>query len=305
MATNRKRRRPGSDNSDLFQSEPPNKRRKLVRMHCALHSGINKRMNPQSVSTMHQSNESKMRLKHNHEIQQNQENSNRFGSILCFEYLHDFDENGFVHFLGTHSKTNNSFKSPTSSGLVTTSSSPLMADSASSDSIVDRTCGAITTEPIPGSWILIDFGDYEISPSHYTLQHSKESKDKALRNWHFEGSTDGQSWCILSEHANDASLSGKGATFSWQIGGDDMGYYSMVRIKQFGVNSNGTDHLVCSRLEIYGQVRCRQNQEISNMHILSNSDIDDSEIEILPNTKHTKKRHKRREPNMMMPPIKS
>jgi hypothetical protein len=113
------------------------------------------------------------------------------------------------------------------------------------------------TDNVPGSWMMVDLGaTRRISPNHYSLIH--DTCVCYLRNWVLEGKmddSDTSAWVVLREHVNDASINGVGATCSWPVTNVDINQcYRYIRIRMTGVNSVGTDILVCSGIELYGDV---------------------------------------------------
>ena len=73
---------------------------------------------------------------------------------------------------------------------------------------------------------------------------------EALRNWRFEGSTDGQSWYTIMNHVDDQALDRKGASHTWTLP-NIPGAFSMFRIWQTGLNSN-TLHTPCQYMKYHG-----------------------------------------------------
>eukprot|EP01084_Bolivina_argentea_P256702 432294_1 len=116
-----------------------------------------------------------------------------YADVNKFEYSHDFDKNGFLYYLGTKG-FNHEWCNPGASGLVTCKSSSLMADSQTIHAIVGRTVTRCVTKPLKSSWMMIDFKNFAIAPTHYTLRHYASWDTEALRNWRFEASLDKKKW---------------------------------------------------------------------------------------------------------------
>jgi len=169
-----------------------------------------------------------------------------------FEYVRDFDGNGLVHFLGTKCNTQQ-WMNPAQLGFISIRTSGLMHDSTPAHCVVGNQVVRCVTKPLKHAWVVIDFHDYAIKPTRYTLRHYSSWDTEALRNWRIEGSLDGESWTVLREHHNDESLRFKGQSYTWQLRNID-GYYSMFRLFQFDKNSNNHYYLACSGFELYGEV---------------------------------------------------
>ena len=89
-------------------------------------------------------------------------------------------------------------------------------------------------------------------PTHYTLRHYSSWDTEALRYWRFEGSCDGETWTVIREHNNDATLKMRGQLATWRVRCTQ--HYSKFRIFQFDKNSNGHYYLALSGFEVYGSV---------------------------------------------------
>jgi hypothetical protein len=179
---------------------------------------------------------------------------------LSFEYSGvDFDAAGIVHYLATAALTR-AWSNPMTSGLVNVSASSVLSDSHPLSAVVGTNVVRCVTKAEQNSWIMIDFINNTVRPSHYSLRHYSSWDSEALRFWTFEGSNDRVVWQLLREHINDESLNSKGATHTWLI---DQAQPSIVnspqgfryfRILQTGENSNKHHYLACSGFEIYGKL---------------------------------------------------
>lgn len=164
----------------------------------------------------------------------------------------DFDSNGIIYSLAT-SGGFAPYTNPESSGWVKTSASSLDATSEPTSAIVGNQVVRCVTQPLPDSWMAVEFLNQKVQPTHYTLRHYSSWNTEALRNWVLEASNNGINWVTLSEHTNDTSLNSIGATHTWAIpGADQLVPYSHFRIRQTGVNSNNHHYLALSGFEVYG-----------------------------------------------------
>jgi len=169
-----------------------------------------------------------------------------------FQYARDFDNNGLVTFLGTRCNTQQ-WMNPAQNGAIQIRTSGLMHDSAPAHMVVGRQSVRCVTKPLKHAWVVIDFQNYAVKPTRYTLRHYSSWDTEALRNWRLEGSLDGENWTSIREHNNDESLRFKGQSYTWLLR-NVSSYYSMFRIFQFDKNSNNHYYLAISGFEIYGEV---------------------------------------------------
>jgi hypothetical protein len=63
---------------------------------------------------------------------------------------------------------------------------------------------------------------------------------------------DGQSWTVLDNHTNDATLQGAGSIAVFCISQEME--VRMIRLSQTGKNSYSNDQLLLSGLELFGQI---------------------------------------------------
>lgn len=169
-----------------------------------------------------------------------------------FKHNQDMDMNGVLYFLGSLGKTSQ-WMNPQDRGLVYTSSSPLIPDSAPCSALVGREAVRCVTQSSKDNFFMVDLLSYWVSVTAYTLRHYSSWNTEALREWKFQGSNDGEKWHKIVSHKNDESLFGKGATHTWTLAKPKK-RYRMFRILQTGQNSNGHWCLALSGLELYGQV---------------------------------------------------
>ena len=133
-----------------------------------------------------------------------------------FDYDGDFDNNGLVYFLATKCNTQQ-WENPVQLGFISVRTSGLMHDSHPAHCVVGRKSVRCVTKSLKHAWIVIDFHDYAIKPSGYTLRHYASWDTEALRNWKLEGSLDGETWTVIRKHNNDESLRFKGQSYTWSL----------------------------------------------------------------------------------------
>lgn len=182
-------------------------------------------------------------------------------SSCKFEYEHDFDQNGVFFKIGkmaalqahacqssaemmvTPLLMNEQWTNPASAGFVN------VLCSSSQDCSVTVVCGRQgergSTKPVPNSWLGVDLGPScaHLSCSAYTFSCNKfDNSSRALRNWEFQGSMDGETWELIRKHDDDCSIpdsAGASATFEVDCKGR---MFRQFRIVQTGPNSYRSTH---------------------------------------------------------------
>jgi hypothetical protein len=109
------------------------------------------------------------------------------------------------------------------------------------------------TNDTPQSWMAVDLGEgRSLVVDHYCLRSDRHTRHK-LRNWELQGSLDGQTWQTLRIHLSDTSLPHQAmSTAAWPVDAGAQAFRHF-RIAQTGVNSAGTQHLMCAGIELYGR----------------------------------------------------
>ncbi|GBP81615.1 E3 ubiquitin-protein ligase Ufd4 [Eumeta japonica] len=173
---------------------------------------------------------------------------------LTFIYDHDFDENGVFYYIGTNGGTCE-WVNPGAHGLVGVwSSDGRSLPYGRAEDVLSRSPEPLNvhTNDDRRAFIAIDLG-LQLVPTAYTLRHARGYGRSALRNWLFQMSMDGVTWCTLLAHSDDQALQEPGSTATWRVRADAP--YRYLRIQQNGKNASGQSHyLSLSGLEIYGTV---------------------------------------------------
>jgi hypothetical protein len=181
----------------------------------------------------------------------------RFG--LSFQYESDFDQNGLLFYIGSAGGTRGYMNPHVSGDVVVTWSS--IASNCRVEYFVNNQFNneySHTTD-VPGSWMMVDLGaTRRISPKYYSLRHDY-CGGGFLRNWVLEGKmddSDTSAWVVLREHVDDTAITGRGgATCSWPVTNVGVNQcYRYIRIRMTGVDSGGTHFLLCSGMELYGNL---------------------------------------------------
>ena len=103
------------------------------------------------------------------------------------------------------------------------------------------------------SWMSVDLGEgRSLSANYYCLRHGHSTSDYQLRNWRLMGSNDDVNWACLRTHDNDKTLTSGYGAGAWKVENDDPQFFRHFRIFQSGPNTQGSYHLMCSGIELYG-----------------------------------------------------
>jgi len=165
---------------------------------------------------------------------------------IVFQYQHNFDENGIIHFLGAEAAQqvegapsgSKAWLNPAMDGgslIVTRSSDGVgkASDITGRDNVSCHTSGKKCNDCKRPSaslsrgngerlecsqWWMIDFGKSgRVRPSKYSLRHGCPNNGWALRSWRLEASIDGQNWVVLRTHQNDCSLDAAFGNATWAV----------------------------------------------------------------------------------------
>ena len=108
----------------------------------------------------------------------------------------------------------------------------------------------------PNSWLFVDFHNYRVKPSHYSIQ-SQGDGGKGIchpQTWEISGSNDGSSWTRLDSRNNDKSL-----TVTFEIQYKNSEFYRYLKIMNKGVNTKSspfdTNVLYFSSIEFFGSYK--------------------------------------------------
>lgn len=115
------------------------------------------------------------------------------------------------------------------------------------------------SKSFPNSWFCIDFKDFKVNPSHYSIKSDSLAGSGGYhpQSWNVEGSNDLVKWDVLDSRRQEKSLDDRGAsnTFEIQNKNDDNRYYRYIRIIQRGLNTHNSNNLVFAAIEFFGDVQ--------------------------------------------------
>ena len=177
-----------------------------------------------------------------------------YGSEKEFVYEGDYDGNGIIHWVGTHYGEEKEWANPAQRGLIRVESSGWEYGSVEA-MVGNKACRSCSSDKQGGAWASIEFvDDVMVKPTRYTLAHWTWNDFNYLRNWVFEGSSDGEQWTLIKQHSDDRALSWPGQSHTWSTPNVDA-YFNRFRVRMTGEDSDGRWFLTAHALEIYGFVR--------------------------------------------------
>jgi hypothetical protein len=106
------------------------------------------------------------------------------------------------------------------------------------------------TPNVTNSWILIDFRNSRINPTHYSIRSRTDEDWYHLRSWVVEGSNNGENWVNLDVRENNCDLTGSGAIHTFAVG--NPGAFGIIQIRQTGTNSGNCHYLQLKSVEFFG-----------------------------------------------------
>eukprot|EP01064_Diplonema_japonicum_P027346 TRINITY_DN3938_c5_g1_i1.p1 TRINITY_DN3938_c5_g1~~TRINITY_DN3938_c5_g1_i1.p1 ORF type:complete len:193 (+),score=8.32 TRINITY_DN3938_c5_g1_i1:73-651(+) len=172
----------------------------------------------------------------------------------------NWDEGGVLDWVASQYGTGK-WRNPLDTGDVLVKSSSMV--SGQLRSMVEKNISEISvvTRNEPFSWVQVEL-PVAVCPTHYRMSHMQHSPKSFLRSWAFCGSYDGEDWRVLCQHKNDKTLVNESAdtlTGAWEVRMTKPEFYPYFRIVMFEEgNSESTNTLIASCLELFGSVRHRQ-----------------------------------------------
>jgi len=171
-------------------------------------------------------------------------------------------ENGLFYYLGMmNSDDKKTWKSPLNRYVIITPSSDNNNNSTTyplAKIIATPSNGTMfATKDAADSWIQFTLTrPIQINVTHYAIKGRGDYDGWHLRNWKLEGSIDGKNWSLLSTHSNDTLVKQNGIA-KWKINiySPQNNFFSELRIRQSGLNSSGSHHLIFQSIEFFGVIK--------------------------------------------------
>jgi hypothetical protein len=135
-------------------------------------------------------------------------------------------------------------------GIVSVTSSSTLNSCKAKYAVDFHNSRVFQTKNVPNSWLCCDFKEMTVDVSHYSIRTRPDSDCLHPRTWAVEGSMNGSNWTELDHRAERMELSGvnKWATFSTA----HRAVVRMIRLRQCGKDSNGSDYLTVGAFELFG-----------------------------------------------------
>eukprot|EP00927_Polykrikos_kofoidii_P039990 TRINITY_DN3426_c0_g1_i5.p1 TRINITY_DN3426_c0_g1~~TRINITY_DN3426_c0_g1_i5.p1 ORF type:complete len:1325 (+),score=170.48 TRINITY_DN3426_c0_g1_i5:106-4080(+) len=164
-------------------------------------------------------------------------------------------EPGIFYWLGTK-RGSASYENPATTGVVKCSMSSDGGGKSRVESLVSNKAATIYSKNVAKSWFAVDLGeDVLVQPTSYCIRNAEEgATSQPLRNWYFEGSTNGSNWDKISTHTNDDTLKVRVSAQCAKFDVNTSRRYRHFRFFQFDVNGDNKHHIASGGMEIYGVV---------------------------------------------------
>lgn len=186
----------------------------------------------------------------------------RRSSFKELQYICNGDGNGVLYFAGT-SYGEHQWVNPVLSKKVSIMASSPLSRFTDPKVLVSRTYqGTSFAGPrMEGgrntSWWKVDIGHgHQLICNHYTVR--QDGSRAFIRNWSFQGSTDGNNWTNLRVHENDVTICKPGQFASWPIVGSNallpFRFFRLVLTDTTTDATNPWNFCICF-LELYGYFR--------------------------------------------------
>lgn len=110
------------------------------------------------------------------------------------------------------------------------------------------------TDNAKNSWIMLDFMDAKVRPTHYTIKCITSSLNNP-KSWCIEGSNSNKEneWVILDKQDNIDIFNEDKLSYTFKINSNDK-FYKYLRIRQTGFNTSFNYKLALSSVEFFGEV---------------------------------------------------
>eukprot|EP00668_Euglena_longa_P007054 GGOE01008421.1.p1 GENE.GGOE01008421.1~~GGOE01008421.1.p1 ORF type:complete len:738 (-),score=100.42 GGOE01008421.1:840-3053(-) len=167
---------------------------------------------------------------------------------------------GLIHFLGTGGGKHR-WKSPANSKVIVTASS---ISRGNPNTLVEEDLHqhVFSTKNETHSWVAVHFVNHHVKPSAYVLGHTSQVPRSFLRTWTFEASNDNENWEVLSVHVDDRTLNESLDRALFPVVATRSFFrHFRVHISEKG-NSNLTNALVLSSIEVFGTMERVGTQSI-------------------------------------------
>ena len=104
------------------------------------------------------------------------------------------------------------------------------------------------------SYLCYDFKERRVIPTSYSLRSNGWGGRGHYhpKTWVFEGSNDGKAWTELDHRDNNEDLNDKFAIHNFEITSNSHDTFRFIRLRQTGMNHNGSQELIINSMEIFG-----------------------------------------------------
>jgi hypothetical protein len=108
------------------------------------------------------------------------------------------------------------------------------------------------TSDVANSWLCYDFKAMLVNISHYSIRSRTNGGGRHPQNWTVEGSMYGTTWVELDRRDGQTEFRDVNQTATFSVSRREPA--RLIRLRQHGENSSGSDFLTLSAFELFGTV---------------------------------------------------
>lgn len=170
-------------------------------------------------------------------------------NTINLTYVSNGDSNDVFNYIGTLNNTAAWTNPQSILNPITVTVNTLNTGTAAS--ITDRTATGCATTDIANSNVVINLGiGRQLLLNRYSYR-TRSLNTNYIRNWKFQGSTDGINWIDLDTQVNNATIVAGSGWVSPIVSGITISY-QYFRLLQTGLNNSSTNILSPGELQLYG-----------------------------------------------------
>lgn len=179
------------------------------------------------------------------ETKEIKEESKQLKEVTTFSFHGSHNFTGVVNYLKSHGGIENMIGITSSSQESDTSLLPRDSVSHMNGNVYFK------SKNQPNSWICLDFKEFRISPTRYTIGTTNDSFK--LRNWVIEGSNDNKQWKTISTQKNCTfSKRSNNCVFVFATTNSIVDRFRYLRLRMNDINWSNNNFLCLNSFEIYG-----------------------------------------------------
>lgn len=119
--------------------------------------------------------------------------------------------------------------------------------------IYDNKKNWFSTQNEQNSWICFEFKNHKIIPENYLIRSFNSKNHRHPKSWVLEGSNNNENWEILDVQNNCKFLCGDNLVHLFSVSHNKQSF-KYLRLRQTGLTSENTNHLLLNSIEFFGQL---------------------------------------------------